>query len=68
MNKHHRSATKKLASAKPAATVEEGIRHRVRLKIDSAGRVLIPADIRQAMGIDEGSIVLAWLERQTAPL
>jgi AbrB family looped-hinge helix DNA binding protein len=42
---------------------KEGIRHRVRLKIDAAGRVLIPADIRQAMGIDEGSVVLAWLER-----
>ena len=62
MNKHHRPA-KKPTSAKPAGAVEEGIRNRVRLKIDAAGRVLIPADIRQAMGIEEGSVVLAWLER-----
>ena len=38
MNKHHRPA-KKLASAKPAGAMEEGIRNRVRLKIDAAGRV-----------------------------
>jgi AbrB family looped-hinge helix DNA binding protein len=63
MNKHHRpSAAHPVASPKSASAAREGIRNRVRLKVDSAGRVLIPADIRQAMGVGEGSAVLAWLE------
>jgi AbrB family looped-hinge helix DNA binding protein len=41
----------------------EGIENRVRLKVDAAGRVLIPADIRAAMGLSEGGTVLAWLEQ-----
>jgi AbrB family looped-hinge helix DNA binding protein len=41
----------------------EGIQNRVRLKVDGAGRVLIPADIRASMGLSEGGSVLAWLEK-----
>jgi AbrB family looped-hinge helix DNA binding protein len=60
MNKHHRSSSR--APAEPLVAVGEGIRNRVRLKIDSAGRVLIPASIREAMGLEEGNVVLAWLK------
>jgi AbrB family looped-hinge helix DNA binding protein len=35
----------------------------VRLKVDAAGRVLIPAEMRAAMGLSEGGTVLAWLDR-----
>jgi bifunctional DNA-binding transcriptional regulator/antitoxin component of YhaV-PrlF toxin-antitoxin module len=41
----------------------EGIENRVLLKVDAAGRVLIPADMRACMGLREGGTVLAWLER-----
>jgi AbrB family looped-hinge helix DNA binding protein len=41
----------------------EGIQNRVRLKVDAAGRVLIPADMRASMGLSEGGTVLAWLEQ-----
>ena len=60
MNEHHRRSAK--APTEPPAAVGEGIRNRVRLKIDSAGRVLIPASIREAMELEEGTVVLAWLE------
>jgi AbrB family looped-hinge helix DNA binding protein len=62
MNKHHRSGAGTRPTAKAASAAPEGIRNRVRLKIDAAGRVLIPADIRQAMDVGEGSVVLAWLD------
>jgi bifunctional DNA-binding transcriptional regulator/antitoxin component of YhaV-PrlF toxin-antitoxin module len=41
----------------------EGIENRVRLKVDAAGRVLIPADMRASMGLSDGGTVLAWLDR-----
>jgi AbrB family looped-hinge helix DNA binding protein len=47
--------------AMPSAA-PEGIRHRVRLKVDAGGRVLIPAAVREAMHIGEDDTVLAWLE------
>ena len=46
--------------AAPAAP--EGIRHRLSLKVDAGGRVLIPAAVREAMQIGEDDTVLAWLE------
>lgn len=64
MNKHRRrDALRRPVPAGATRVVGEGVRHRVRLKIDSAGRVLIPADVREAMGLEEGGMVLAWLER-----
>jgi len=62
MNKHHR-AGKSPARGQSSSALGEGIRHRVRLKIDSTGRVLIPAELRAAMGLEAGTTVLAWLER-----
>ena len=59
MNKHHRAGKSPARGQSP----NEGIRHRVRLRIDSAGRVLIPAELRAAMGLEEGTTVLAWHER-----
>lgn len=49
-------------SAKPSSN-DEGIENRVRLKVDAAGRVLIPADMRASMGLSEGGTVLAWLDQ-----
>ena len=49
-------------SAKPSPA-GEGIRSRMRLKVDAAGRVLIPADMRASMGLREGGTVLAWLDQ-----
>lgn len=44
------------------AAAPDGIRHRVSLKLDAGGRVLIPAAMREAMQVGEGDTVLAWLE------
>ena len=62
MNKHDRPSGGRSAPTEPQRVAGGGVRNRVRLKIDSAGRVLIPADIRAAMELEEGSAVLAWLE------
>ena len=62
MNKHHRPSSRRSAPVEPPRAAGEGIRNRVRLKVDSAARVLIPADIRTVMGLVDGSVVLAWLE------
>jgi bifunctional DNA-binding transcriptional regulator/antitoxin component of YhaV-PrlF toxin-antitoxin module len=45
-----------------ASAAPEGIRHRMSLKVDAGGRVLIPAAVRGAMQIKEEDTVLAWLE------
>jgi AbrB family looped-hinge helix DNA binding protein len=45
-----------------AGALPEGIRHRLSLKVDAGGRVLIPSAVREAMGVGEGDTVLAWLE------
>jgi AbrB family looped-hinge helix DNA binding protein len=35
----------------------------MRLKVDAAGRILIPVEMRASMGLSEGGSVLAWLEK-----
>jgi bifunctional DNA-binding transcriptional regulator/antitoxin component of YhaV-PrlF toxin-antitoxin module len=55
-------------SAKKKPTVEseaarEGIRNRMRLKFDAAGRILIPSAVREAMNVGENGAILAWLEK-----
>jgi bifunctional DNA-binding transcriptional regulator/antitoxin component of YhaV-PrlF toxin-antitoxin module len=40
----------------------DGIRNRIRLKVDADGRVPIPMSVRNAMGVGEDGTVLAWLE------
>jgi bifunctional DNA-binding transcriptional regulator/antitoxin component of YhaV-PrlF toxin-antitoxin module len=40
----------------------QGIRNRARLKLEAGGRVVIPSPLRQAMGLEEGTTVLAWVE------
>ena len=50
------------APAPSTAAVPQGIRHRMSLKVDAGGRILIPAPVREAMGVGEGDTVLAWLE------
>lgn len=51
-----------LAGSPAASAAPEGIRHRMSLKVDAGGRVLIPAAVREAMQIEEEDTVLAWLE------
>ena len=48
-------------AAKPSPAYE-GIENRVCLKVDAAGRMLIPAEMRSCMGLSEGGAVLAWLD------
>ncbi|HWE20569.1 MAG TPA: hypothetical protein VG758_25905 [Hyphomicrobiaceae bacterium] len=48
--------------AKPRPT-HEGIENRVCLKVDAAGRLLIPAEMRASMGLSEDGAVLAWLDQ-----
>jgi len=60
MNKHDRQAGGKPPAKPPAGG---SIRDRVRLKLDSAGRVLIPAEMRASLGLEPGSTVLAWVEQ-----
>lgn len=55
--------SKRNALPEKSGPAGEGIQNRVRLKVDAAGRVLIPADIRASMGLSEGGTVLAWLEQ-----
>ena len=57
-----RQRKRQAPSAKPRPA-GEGIQYRVRLKVDAAGRVLIPAGMRASMGLSEGGTVLAWLEQ-----
>jgi bifunctional DNA-binding transcriptional regulator/antitoxin component of YhaV-PrlF toxin-antitoxin module len=51
-----------IAGSPVASAAREGIRHRMSLKVDGGGRVLIPAPVREAMRVGEGDTVLAWLE------
>jgi AbrB family looped-hinge helix DNA binding protein len=51
-----------IAGSLMASAAPEGIRHRMSLKVDAGGRVLIPSAVREAMGVGEGDTVLAWLE------
>ena len=39
-----------------------GVLNRVRLTLGPGGRVVIPAALREAMEVEEGGAVLAWLE------
>jgi antitoxin PrlF len=47
-----------------ASTVarEDALTHGGRLKVGPGGRVLIPADMRAALGVAEGDMLLATLE------
>jgi AbrB family looped-hinge helix DNA binding protein len=58
----HEKARRNISSVSPSR-IGEGIENRVRLKVDAAGRVLIPAEMRASMGLSEGGSVLAWLEQ-----
>ncbi len=48
-------------AAKPSPAYE-GIENRVCLKVDAAGRLLIPAEMRSSMELSGGGAVLAWLD------
>jgi bifunctional DNA-binding transcriptional regulator/antitoxin component of YhaV-PrlF toxin-antitoxin module len=51
------------AASDKSAVVREGIRGRVHLKIDGAGRIVIPVALREAMDVGENGTVMAWLEK-----
>ena len=63
MSMRQTSSAKRHAPSAKASPSGEGIENRVRLKVDAAGRVLIPADMRVSMGLSEGGTVLAWLDQ-----
>ena len=63
MNMHRRSPGRRHERSAKPNPAGEGIQNRVRLKVDAAGRVLIPADMRASMGLSEGGTVLAWLDQ-----
>ena len=48
---------------RPRPVAREGIRNRVRVKVEAGGRIVIPESFRQAMGIEEGGSALAWLDQ-----
>src|SRR5262249_20156509 len=56
------AATPALVGAPMVPAGLDGIRHRMSLKVDAGGRVLIPSAVRDAMNVGEGDTVLAWLE------
>jgi bifunctional DNA-binding transcriptional regulator/antitoxin component of YhaV-PrlF toxin-antitoxin module len=60
--RQRRSASRRGQAAKPSPAYE-GIENRVCLKVDAAGRLLIPADMRASMGLSEDGAVLAWLDQ-----
>jgi len=39
-----------------------GLENRVRLTLGPGGRVVIPAALREAMQVEEGDAILAWVE------
>jgi bifunctional DNA-binding transcriptional regulator/antitoxin component of YhaV-PrlF toxin-antitoxin module len=57
------SERKKYGELSGSDAAREGIRNRMRLKVDTAGRILIPSAVRDAMGVGEDGTVLAWLEK-----
>jgi bifunctional DNA-binding transcriptional regulator/antitoxin component of YhaV-PrlF toxin-antitoxin module len=57
------SERKKNGELSGSDAAREGIRNRMRLKVDTAGRILIPSAVRDAMGVGEDGTVLAWLEK-----
>ena len=48
------------ATAQPTSLPDGTVRYVVRLA--PKGRVLLPADVRAAMGLAEGDLILAWLK------
>jgi bifunctional DNA-binding transcriptional regulator/antitoxin component of YhaV-PrlF toxin-antitoxin module len=62
MRRRATSARRREQDAKPRSAYE-GIENRVCLKVDAAGRLLIPAEMRSAMGLSEDGAVLAWLDQ-----
>jgi AbrB family looped-hinge helix DNA binding protein len=57
-----KEAPRAASGESPGREWPEGIRNRIKLKVGPEGRVLIPAHIRDAMEIEEGGTLLAWLE------
>jgi hypothetical protein len=51
-----------LGDGSGGAAPVNGIRNRLRLRVDPGGRVLIPAGVREAMNIGDDGAILAWLE------
>ncbi len=39
-----------------------GLENRLRLTLGPAGRIVIPASLREAMEVEEGDAILAWVE------
>ncbi|MGO9486462.1 MAG: AbrB/MazE/SpoVT family DNA-binding domain-containing protein [Rhodomicrobium sp.] len=63
------SAGQGLAEAPQAAFVTDarqkpgfGVLNRLRLTLGPGGRVVIPAALREAMEVEEGDAILAWVE------
>jgi len=50
------------ASHMPQKRAGFGVANRVRLTLGPGGRVVIPAALRDAMEIQEGDTILAWVE------
>ena len=48
--------------ASDAPKPEFGVANRLRLTLGPGGRVVIPAALREAMEIEEGDAILAWVE------
>jgi bifunctional DNA-binding transcriptional regulator/antitoxin component of YhaV-PrlF toxin-antitoxin module len=61
---HYRAAapaTSRLPELPPPEVLPNGT-VRFVLKLGAKGRVVLPLDMRAAMGLEEGAIVLAWLK------
>jgi AbrB family looped-hinge helix DNA binding protein len=63
------TAARGFAEAPQAAFVADsagkpgfGVLNRVRLTLGPGGRVVIPAALREAMEVEEGDAILAWVE------
>jgi AbrB family looped-hinge helix DNA binding protein len=49
-------------TADPARKPGFGLANRLRLTLGPGGRVVIPAALREAMEVEEGDAILAWVE------